>query len=295
MDALRDSLGQAFFGRALVEAVLVGVLTGVVGVHVLLRRLPFFVVAMSHATFPGVVLASMLGASLFLGGAAFGLLVVVLLVLLGLQRAVDGTGLVGVVLAGSFAVGILLQSARTGASTELSGFLVGSILTVTPSDLAVTAAVALVVLATLVLSHKELVLSAFDPGGAAAAGYRLRLVDLGVLGLVTVTLVTSVPAVGTLLAVALLTVPALTARLWTDRIPTAMVLAAVFGAGSAIAGVCLSAVYDVAAGGAIALTAAAVFALSFVLTLKGWRGALGGIGTLRPCVRGDGGGCCSRP
>jgi len=181
MRAMLDSLSQPFFGRALIEAVLVGVLAGVVGVHVLLRRLPFFVVAMSHATFPGVVIASMLGTSLFLGGSAFGLLVVVLLVLLGLQRAVDDTSLVGVVLAGSFAVGILLQSVRSGGSKELSAFLVGSILTVTPSDVVTTAVVGGAVLLALALAHKELVLTAFDPGGAAAAGYRLRLVDLGVL------------------------------------------------------------------------------------------------------------------
>lgn len=267
MGRLLDSLGQPFFRRALLEAVLVGVLAGVVGVHVLLRRLPFFVVAMSHATFPGVVLASMLGISLFLGGTAFGLLVVVLLVVLGLQRAVDDTSLVGVVLAGSFAVGILLQSARSGGSKELSAFLVGSILTVRPADLLTTAAVGAAVLLALYLAHKELVLTAFDPGGAAAAGYRLRLVDLGVLGLVTVALVTTVPAVGTLLAVALLTVPALTARLWTDHIPTAMLVAAAVGAGSGIVGLGLSATYDIAAGGAIALTAATAFALSFLLTL----------------------------
>ena len=266
MDALLDTLASPFFGRALVEAVLVGVVAGAVGVHVLLRRLPFFVVAMSHATFPGVVLASMLGASLFLGGLAFGLLVVVLFVVVGRRRNVDDTSLVGVVLAGSFAFGMLLQSVRTGGSKELSGFLVGSILTVTPADLRVTAVVGLAVLVALGLAHKELVLTAFDPGGAAAAGYRLRLVDLGILGLVTVALVTAIPAVGTLLAVSLLTVPALTARLWTDRIPAAMVLAAGVGAGSGVVGLGLSAAYDIAAGGAIALTASAAFALSFLAT-----------------------------
>jgi ABC-type Mn2+/Zn2+ transport system permease subunit len=268
MDRLLDSIGQPFFTRALLEAVLVGVLAGVTGVHVLLRRLPFFVVAMSHATFPGVVLASMLGVSLFLGGSVFGLLVVVLLVVLGLQRAVDDTGLVGVVLAGSFAVGILLQSVRSGGSKELSGFLVGSILTVTRSELVSTALVGAALLLALALTHKELVLTAFDPGGASAAGYRLRLVDLGVLALVTVALVTTIPAVGTLLAVALLTVPALTARLWTDHIPRAMLIAALVGAGSGVVGLCLSATYDIAAGGAIALTAAAAFTASYVLTLR---------------------------
>ena len=167
-----------------------------------------------------MVLASILGVSLFLGGTAFGLLIVVLFVVVGRRRTVDDASLVGVVLAGSFALGILLSSARSGGSKELSGFLVGSILTVTPSDLWTTAAVGLALLVALFLAHKELVLTAFDPGGTAAAGYRLRLVDLGVLALV----------------------------------------------GSGVVGLGQSATYDIAAGGAIALTAAAAFALSFLLT-----------------------------
>src|SRR6185437_1956004 len=76
MSNLVDALHTPLFRRALLESVLVAALAGIVGVHVVLRRLPFFVTAMSHATFPGVVIASALGVSLFLRGTAFGLVVV---------------------------------------------------------------------------------------------------------------------------------------------------------------------------------------------------------------------------
>jgi len=271
MRPLLDSLGEPFFQRALIEAVLVGAMSGAVGIHVLLRRLPFFVVAMSHATFPGVVIASMAGVSLFAGGSAFAVVVVLLLIALGRQQSIDDTSLVGVILAGSFAVGILLQSARSGGSTELSAFLVGSILTVSAGDIASTAATAAAVLLYLAGTHKELVFTAFDPDGARAAGYRLRLVDAGILSAVAVALVGTIPAVGTLLAVALLTVPALTARLWVERIGPALVLAAGLGAVAGVFGLCASAVLDIASGGAIALAAAALFGLSFVVTSLGRR------------------------
>jgi len=241
-----------------------GVVAGVVGVHVLLRRLPFFVVAMSHATFPGVVIASVLGFSLFLGGSAFGLVVVVAVVALGASKVLDDATVIGVVLAGSFALGVLVLSSRPGSSRDLSAFLVGSVLTVSRADLVTTAVVGVVLLGVLALLHKELVLGAFDPQGAAAAGYRTALLDFGMLSIVTVALVTAVPAVGTLLAVALLTVPALAARLWADRVVPAMALAAVIGAASGVAGLCLSAVFGIAAGGAIALSASAAFVLSAV-------------------------------
>jgi len=261
---LLDSFGSPFFRRALLEAVLVGAVAGVVGVHVLLRRLPFFVVAMSHATFPGVVLASVAGVSLFVGGSAFGLLVVAAVVALGSRRALDDSSVIGVVLAASFAFGVVVLSARTGATADLSEFLVGSVLTVTAADIRTTALVGAGVLGTLAALHKELVLGAFDPEGAAALGYRTVALDAGLLGLVTVTLVTAVPAVGTLLAVALLTVPALAARMWAERVGSAMALAAGFGAASGALGLCASALWSVAAGAAIALSATALLAASVV-------------------------------
>ena len=263
MNDLVDSLGSPFFRRALVEAVLVGIVAGVVGVHVMLRRLPFFVVAMSHATFPGVVLASIFGFSLFLGGSGFGLLVVLAVVALGASKVLDDATVIGVVLAGSFALGVVVLSAQPSSSSkDASAFLVGSVLTVTPSDLVTTAVTGVVVLAVLAALHKELVLGAFDAQGAAAAGYRTALLDLCMLAVVTVALVTAVPAVGTLLAVAMLTVPAMAARLWVDRVAPAMAVSAAIGAASGVVGLCLSAAFGVAAGGAIALTASAAFLVS---------------------------------
>lgn len=262
MRSLIQSLGSPFFQRAAVEALLIGALAGAVGVHVLLRRLPFFVVAMSHATFPGVVIASVLGFSIFAGGVGFGLLVVLAIVALGSVRALDDSSVIGVVLAGSFAIGVLVLSSRASASRDLSAFLVGQILTVTHADIATTLLVGLVVLAVLAGLHKELLHGAFDAAGLGALGYSTRALDLVLLVVITVTLVTSVPAVGTLLSVALLTVPALAARQWVERVVPMMVLAAAIGSGSGLFGLCISAAFDVAAGGAMALTASGVFLLS---------------------------------
>ena len=270
MNALVDSFGQHFFRLALLEAVMVGALSGAVGVHVLLRRLPFFVVAMSHATFPGVVFGSLLGVSLFAGGAVVGVAVALLIVALGSLRQIDDSSAVGIVLAGCFAVGVLVLSAQPGASRDLSAYLVGSIVTVSGADLVTTAVVGAVLLGVLAALHKELVLGAFDPGGMGALGYPGRALELVVLIVVTVALVVCVPAVGTLLAVALLTVPALAARQWTDRVGPMTVLAAALGALSGVLGLCLSAAFDIAAGGTIALTATTLFAVSVTVRRAFW-------------------------
>jgi manganese/iron transport system permease protein len=247
------------------EAVLIGALAGAVSVHVVLRRLPFFVVAMSHATFPGVVLASVLGLSLFVGGTAFGLVVVAAVLVLGRQRVLDETSVIGVVLAGSFAVGVLVLSARPGSSRDLSAFLVGSVLTVTWADVATTVVVGIAALALVGALHKELVFSAFDPSGATASGYRTWRLDAAAMVVVTVTLVAAVPAVGTLLAVALLTVPALTARLWCERVGPMMAVAAGVGALSGVLGLDAAAIWGIAGGAAVALAAGACFVVSLAV------------------------------
>ncbi|HEV2894396.1 MAG TPA: metal ABC transporter permease, partial [Actinomycetota bacterium] len=126
--SLLDAFGDGFARRALLEAVMVGGLCGAVGVHVLLRRLPFFTMALGHATFPGVVLAALGGISLFAGAAAFGAVVVVVVALLGTRDRVDDTSAVGVTLSGAFALGVLLLSAQAGFSRDLTAYLVGSII-----------------------------------------------------------------------------------------------------------------------------------------------------------------------
>jgi ABC-type Mn2+/Zn2+ transport system permease subunit len=266
MSWLTDAFSGSFAQRALLEAVMVGVLCGVVGVHVLLRRLPFLTLALGHATFPGVVLAALAGVDLLLGAGAFGVLVVVAVALLGARERIDETSAIGVVLAGAFALGVLLLSAQAGFTRDLSAYLVGSIVTVQPGDLLITAVTGVVVLAVLACLHKELVLGAFDRGGLAALGYPAVALDLVMLLLIEAVVVTSVPAVGTILSVALITAPAATARLWTDRLGTTMLLAALLGAASGAIGLVLSRHWNIAAGATIVLVAGAMFAISVVVS-----------------------------
>jgi ABC-type Mn2+/Zn2+ transport system permease subunit len=268
-----SQLSSPFVQRALVEAVLVGVVCGVVGVHVVLRRLPFFTMAMGHATFPGVVLAALLGVDLFLGAGLFGALVVAAVALLGARDRIDETSAVGVVLAGTFALGVLLLSAQAGFTRDLAAYLVGSIVTVQAGDLLLTALVGAGVLAVLAALHKELVLGAFDRAGLQALGYPVVALDVALLLLVELVVVTAVPAVGTIQAVALICAPAAAARLWTDRLGATMAVSAVLGAASGVAGVLVSTRFDVAAGATIVLVAAAVFAVSLPAA-PAWRRVL---------------------
>jgi ABC-type Mn2+/Zn2+ transport system permease subunit len=251
--------------RALIETVLVGVLCGAIGAHVLLRRLPFFTITVAHGTFPGIVLAAMVGISEIVGGLAFAMVLALAVHVTAGDRRLDTNTAVGVALAGSFGLGVMLQSTQDGFSRDLTAVLVGSVLTVDQSDVISTAVVGVVALGFVTAAHKELVFRAFDPQGAAAVGYPRHL-DLALLAVVAATVVTTIPAVGTILSVALLSVPALSARLIAQRVSTAMVVGAAYGAASAVVGLTIAAQYDLAAGASITLTSGVLFLVTFALT-----------------------------
>jgi manganese/iron transport system permease protein len=258
---LAELFASPLLRRATLEAVLAGVVGGAVGVHVVLRRLPFFVAAMTHATFPGVVVAASLGVAPLLGASAFACVFVLAVWALGAVRQVHGTGVIGVALAGSFGLGVVLQSLQEAPSRNLAALLTGSVLTVTTTDLVSTVTLVVVVLGVLVALHKELVFTGFDPAGARAQGYG-RGVELVLLLAVAAAVVATVPAMGTILALALLTVPALAARFWSERVGATMAVASLAGAASGVAGLLVSTTWRVAAGPAIALSACALLAVS---------------------------------
>ena len=264
MSALTDLVSEPPLRRAFVESVITGVVGGVVGVRVVLRKLSFATMALTHATLPGVVIAALLGINLLIGSAIFGLLVVLAIALATHRSDLDESSGTGVILVGGLGLGVLLASAQSGFTKNLTAYLVGSVLTVSTTDIWVTAAIGLLAIGTVTALATPLTITAFDPDGAEASGMPTWVIDAILLGVVQITLVATVPTVGVVLSVAMLVAPAAAARMWTDRIPTATALAAALGALCGPVGLLLSRRYDVAAGATIALVAGAVFALSAI-------------------------------
>jgi ABC-type Mn2+/Zn2+ transport system permease subunit len=250
-----------FAGRALVELVLTGVVCGVLGVQVVLRRLAFFTETLGHITFLGIVAASITQVDVKIGAGLTAMGAV----------AVMGRGGVasrrhhqhaGVMVSGALALGVVLISVQPGFSRDLTAALVGSPLTVGSDDIAAAAIMAVLVAVVLTLGHKELVLAAFDPVAMRALGYRTRLIDGGLLALLGLTVVTAIPAVGATLPLALLAGPAAAALLWTRHLVLATLLGGLLGATSAATGLAVSVHYRVATSAGIAVICGVFFALA---------------------------------
>jgi len=209
-----------FMGRALAELALLALICGPVSVLVFARRLSFTADALTHTVFPGVVIGFLAGGveGIVAGALVAAVLTAVALTLLTRGGALSDDASTAVVLTAMFSIGVALVSRRSSYTSDLTTFLFGRILTVTPRQLAETAVLAAVLLVLLVIGARAMIFRAFDPAGAAAAGYRILGLDLWLNLIVALVVVAAVRAVGTILVVALLIVPAAAARLVTARL-----------------------------------------------------------------------------
>lgn len=253
-----------FMQRALIEVVLTGAVTGAIGTYVVLRGLSFIGDALSHAIFPGIVLAYLAGRSIFLGALAFGVLTSVAIVVVARTGRIKEDSAIGVLFAGTFALGVVLISMTQNFARDLASFLFGNVLGVTTEDLWLSAAAGGLVLLLMALFHRELLMTAFDRTAARAIGVAVFWVDLLLLVLIALTIVVSLRAVGNILVVAMLVTPPAAARLLTDRMPIMIGLSAGIGVGAGIVGLLISYHANVAAGATIVLVATAIFGAVWV-------------------------------
>lgn len=253
---------MSYFALAALELTLLGLLSGIAGTLIVLRRRSFFAVALSHATFPGGVIFALAGWNLLLGQALFA---VVLVLAMTLLSRVPGQGrqvASGIVLAFGFALGTLLSSLNQGLGIPVDALLVGSPLAVTASDIVVTAVVLVVAFAVTVVYSRRILFHSFDPVGFRAAGFTAWPIELVVTGVITAAVVVAMPAVGAILGVAVLIGPAAAARVLAPRIEWVPPIAAVLGVTGGLVGLWISREFAVAAGGAIGLTMAVLFVVA---------------------------------
>ena len=250
-----------FMQRALIGSVLVGVICALVGTYVVLRGLAFVGDALSHAAFPGVVIAYLLKANIHFGAAIFAILTALGIGLVSRRGRVSYDTAIGILFAGAFALGILLMSRIRGYTVDLFSFLFGNVLGISGEDLLLVGILGTIVAMTILLLYKELLLLSFDPTIAEAMGYPVQALNYLLLGLIALTIVISIQTVGIILVVALLVTPSATAYLLTNRFSRMMLLGTLFAALAAVSGLYLSYYVNVASGAAIVLVSTCLFFL----------------------------------
>ena len=259
-----DPLQFTFFVRALIAAVIVGVVCSVLGTYVVLRGMAFFGDALAHTILPGVVIAFLLGWPLAVGALIVGILAALGIGALTERGTLKEDTAIGVIFAGLFSLGIALLSTSGNYTLDLAHFLFGNLLGVSTNDLWVIAGLGAVVLLTIYAFYKEFLVLSFDPVLAVTLRLPTTFLRYLLLVLIAVTIVTALQVVGIALMLAMFVTPAATASLLTRRLPTMMGVAAGIGAFSGVAGLYASFYLNVASGAAVVLVASLIFLLVFL-------------------------------
>ncbi|MBD7920311.1 metal ABC transporter permease [Cellulomonas sp. Sa3CUA2] len=245
--------------RALVTILVASVVCAVLSCWLVLIGWSLMGDAVSHAVLPGVVLAYVVGAPFALGALVFGLLAVVLIGFVRDTSRVKEDAAIGIVFTSLFALGLVLVSV-TPSQTDLHHIVFGNLLGVARGELVQVGLLGALVLVVLLVKRRDLTLYAFDPTHAHAIGLSPRRLGALLLGLLAVTAVVALQAVGVVLVVAMLVVPGATAQLLTDRFSRMLVIAPALAAACGVVGLYASYYADTASGATIVLTQGVVFA-----------------------------------
>jgi zinc/manganese transport system permease protein len=265
-------LTYGFMSRALVGAVVIALSAAPVGVFLMLRRMSLTGDAMAHAILPGAgvgfLLAGLEILPMTLGGFTAGLVVALLAGLvsrLTIQR--EDTSLAAFYLI-SLALGVMLVSLR-GSSVDLMHVLFGTVLALNNDALVMIGAVATISLVALALIWRPLFAECLDPNFLRSVSGAGQAVHLIFLALVVLNLVGGFQALGTLLAVGLMMLPAAAARFWVRRLEALCLVAVGIGVASSYVGLLLSYYLSVPSGPAIILVAGAIYLLSLLVGSRG--------------------------
>lgn len=266
---------------------LLGAACGLMGGFLLLRRRSLMGDTLSHATLPGVCSAFLIGVMLggqgkslpflLLGATVTGVLGCMTVLFIRTHSRIKDDAAMGIVLSVFFGAGVslltIVMKLPEGAAAGLESFIYGKTASMVLSDFSLLAVLTLCVLSLSVLLFKEFRLLCFDEAYAATQGWPVKWLDMLLLALVTAVTVAGLQAVGLILIIAFLIIPAAAARFWTDRLDRMLVLAVMIGAASGWLGATVSALRpNLPAGALIVLVAAIFFVFSMLFGVK--RGVL---------------------
>ncbi len=261
IDFVTDPLGQEFVRRALLEVGLISLASGALGCWIVFYGVSYAAESLSHALFPGLVVAALAGVPILIGGIPGIAIAALAIALVGRVPGIGRDAAVAVVVTGFFGLGALL-ALSPDSPPGIQSLLFGDILAPSDADLRISAILAVGVVISLIALHWRLLAVAFDRTTAKSLGTSPAVADIAVLILLAGAVLVAAQGLGTLLAVAALVGPAATARVFTSRIGSMMVAASLLGICTGVVGLYVSYYVGAAAGAAIAGSIVAAYLIA---------------------------------
>ncbi len=269
------ALQEPWAFRALIASAMVGISCGVLGCFIVLRNMALIGDALSHAVLPGVFFAFLIfGYSVigfFIGSVVAGLLSAIAITWIQQNVKTKNDAAIGIVFTTMFAIGVIgisYISKQDGVHLDVKDFLFGNMLGVSNEDLYLTIGLTIYVLVNIFIFYRQLFVSTFQPVIAQTMGISVELMHYFLMLLLSFVVVASLQTVGVILVVAMLITPASTALLLTDRLHKAVIVSALVGLVSTVAGLLIAIVLDTTPGPVMAIVAASLFLLAAFLAPK---------------------------
>lgn len=252
-----------FMVNALIVSALVAIPCALLSVFLVLKGWALMGDAMSHAVFPGIVLAYIVGIPLAIGAFIAGLFCAVATGYLDDNSRIKRDTIMGIVFSGMFGAGLVLY-VSIQSEVHLDHILFGDMLGISLSDIGQTAFIALGIALIIAFKWKDLLLHAFDPHQAKASGLNTTLLHYGLLCMIALTIVATLKSVGIILSISLLIAPGAIAVLLTRRFARALLLATGLSVVTSFLGVYLSFFLDSAPAPTIVVLFTIIFIVAFV-------------------------------
>ena len=255
-----------FAQRALIAGTIIAVVCSLISFFVVVRRLAFAGMGISHAAFGGVALGLAAGIDPLLSAGGFCVLIALGIGWFSRKGKIHEDTVIGILFASAMALGVVLVRLANAYNLDLMSYLFGSILAMKWLDVMIVGIVAILALSFITIFFKELLFLSFDEETATASGLPVKFIYYGLLIVMALTIVVAIKLVGIVLVSALLVIPGATASQLSSNYRGVLAWSLTTGVASVFAGLYLSFHFDVASGAAIVLVLFAVFLISMALS-----------------------------
>ena len=261
MKELTELLHYTFFQHALLGSLLASIVCGIIGTYIVTRRLVFISGGITHASFGGIGIGLYTGISPLLSAAFFAVLSAFGVEWLSKRKDMREDSAIAVFWTFGMAIGIIFSFLAPGFAPDLSAYLFGNILTITPTDLWMLAGLSVLLGAFFICFLNPIVYIAFDREYARSRQIPVTLFEYILMMFIALTIVACLRMVGIVLVISLLTLPQMTANLFTQSFKSIIGLSIVFGYMGCLGGLFLSFQLQVPSGAAIIFFSILVYAL----------------------------------
>ena len=277
LDWITEPLEFAFFRNGLMVATMAGALCGLIGVYVTLRGMSYIGHGLSHAIFGGAAASALVGFNFYLGAALWGMASALAIGRVTRRRIIGSDAAIGVITTASFAFGIALLGLYGQVRQSIDAAIFGSVLGVSVADVWVVAGITVAAVIVVLAFYRKLLFTTFDPEVADVSGVNTARMDALLMLLLSVSILATMKVLGVVLIAAILVIPAVVARMLTNRFSRMLWLSTLIGALCGFAGMILSYHLDVSSGATIVLVGALLFAVVFAVTGPRGRSRAAGI------------------